>query len=66
MTKSTKTLRFLKSRGYNGQIVRAGAVVEVSEFWTKIFITDGTAEEVETKKAEPPKKKGENNGKSKR
>jgi hypothetical protein len=63
----TRKLRFLKSRGYLGQIVRAGSVIDVSEFWASIFIADGTAiaaeEQPEEKPAEKiesvkPKKKG--------
>lgn len=39
-------LRFLKSWGYNGEIVRAGAVrSDVSDFWAMKFIADGIAVE---------------------
>jgi len=41
----TRKLRFLISRGYNGQGVQRGSVIEVSEFWAEIFIKDGTAVE---------------------
>lgn len=51
-------LRFLKSQGYNGEIVRAGAVrSDISEFWAQRFIEQGVA--VEEKTAAPEKKKAE-------
>jgi hypothetical protein len=46
-------LKFLKSRGYLGTIVRDGATIEVDEFWSKIFLADGTAELAEAKAADP-------------
>jgi hypothetical protein len=37
-------LRFLKSQGYNGEIVRAGSVrSDISEFWAQRFIEQGIA-----------------------
>jgi hypothetical protein len=46
-------LRFLKSQGYNGEIVRAGSVrSDISEFWAKRFIEQGVAVVVETPKKE--------------
>lgn len=39
-------LRFLKSWGYNGEIVRAGAVrTDISEFWAAKFVAMGVAVE---------------------
>lgn len=51
-------LRFLKSQGYNGEIVRAGSVrSDISEFWAQRFIEQGIAvvEETPKKKTEPVK-----------
>jgi hypothetical protein len=41
-----RKVRFRVSRGYNGTIIRAGAVVEVNDFWFDVFTKDGTAVEV--------------------
>lgn len=39
-------LRFLKSWGYNGEIVRAGAVrSDISDFWATKFVAEGVAVE---------------------
>jgi hypothetical protein len=52
-------LRMLISRGspIDGAIIRAGAVVELPEFWAERFLADGSAEEVKdagsTAKPEP-------------
>jgi hypothetical protein len=59
-------LRFLKARGYAGQIARVGAVLEVDEFWANQFIADGTAELADAITVKPPTKgKAKNVGKSK-
>jgi hypothetical protein len=60
-------LRFLKSQGYDGEIVRAGSVrSDISEFWAQRFIEQGIAVVEETPKkteaakpetVETPKKK---------
>lgn len=59
---NTVKVKFNRSRGYNGAIIRAGATVEISEFWAKIFLADGTASEVtngsaDSAKSQPKAKK---------
>ena len=43
-----RKLSFLRSQGdpASGAIIRAGAVVEVPDFWADRFVADGTAVEV--------------------
>lgn len=49
------TLRFLKSWGYNGQIVRAGAVrSDITDFWATRFVAEGIAVEEKSQTAPPP------------
>lgn len=50
MAQKTIKVRMKVSWGHptNGGIIRAGAVVELPEFWANKFIADGTAEEVKT------------------
>lgn len=65
----TKKIRMKISRGVpGGGIIRAGAAVEISEFWANQFIADGTAEAVEeTSSAEAAAKpKGKSNGGNKK
>jgi hypothetical protein len=63
-------LRFLKSQGYNGQIVRSGSVIEVSDFWARKFVQDGVAipetltQDVEVKAEQPQRRGRKRNGKS--
>jgi hypothetical protein len=59
----TQRIRMKVSRGNpsGGPVIRAGATIEISEFWAQRFIADGTAELVEDQPAQPkaePKKKG--------
>jgi hypothetical protein len=45
----TLKIRMLVSRGNpsGGAIIRAGATIEIAEFWAKKFIAEGSAELVE-------------------
>jgi hypothetical protein len=62
----TLKIRMLVSRGNpsGGAIIRAGATIEIAEFWAKKFIAEGSAELVEEPKSEKPKAKGKRNEKS--
>jgi len=49
---STKKVRMMASRGNptsGGVVIRAGAIVELPEFWADRFIADGSAELVTEK-----------------
>ena len=50
MANKSIKVRMKVSRGNpsGGAIIRAGAVVELPEFWASKFIADGTAEEIKT------------------
>lgn len=60
---TTKKVRFKISRGNpsTGAIIRAGAVIELAEFWADKFIADGTAELIEETEKTKSKKKGKKN-----
>jgi len=60
---ANKKVKMKVSRGNpaGGPIIRAGATVELPEFWANQFIADGTAEEVKTEKVKG-KKDGESKG----
>lgn len=61
----TLKIRMKVSRGNpsTGTIIRAGATIDIAEFWANRFIADGSAELIEETKAES-KTKGKKDAKS--
>lgn len=56
---ATRKLRFRIDRGFGSMQVRAGAVVDVPEFWAQRCIADGSAVEVEETPIAKPEPKTE-------